>query len=49
VIEPKYRYTKRKVARGTLSDAERNGRIYLLKRVTELGLTYQIRLLTYRA
>jgi len=44
-----YRYTKHQVARGARADAERQGALYLLKNVSELRLTYQIRLLTYRA
>ncbi|WP_238757547.1 hypothetical protein [Rubinisphaera margarita] len=44
-----YRYTKHQVARGTRADAERNDAFFLLKNVTSLRLTYQIRLLTFRA
>ena len=44
-----YRYTKHQVARGTRADAERNDAFFLLKNVSSLRLTYQIRLLTFRA
>jgi hypothetical protein len=44
-----YRYTKNQVARGTRADAERNNTIYLLKNVSMLRLTYQIRLQTFNA
>lgn len=41
--------TKRHVARGARPDAEVNNRMYLIKNVSELSATYQIRLLLYRA
>lgn len=41
--------TKRHVARGARPDAEANNRMYLIKNVSELRPTYQIRLLLYRA
>jgi hypothetical protein len=44
-----YRYTKHQVARGTKADAERHDAYFLFKNVSSLRLTYQIRLLTYRA
>ena len=44
-----YRYTKSQVARGTRADAERNDTLYLIKNVSSLRLTYQIRLLAFRA
>ncbi|PQO40050.1 hypothetical protein C5Y97_06975 [Blastopirellula marina] len=44
-----YRYTKHQVARGTRADAVRNDSFFLLKNVSTLRLTYQIRLLTVRA
>ena len=44
-----YRYTKRQVARGARADAERSDAFFLFKKVSTLRLTYQIRLLTYRA
>ena len=44
-----YRYTKHQVTRATKADAERNDAYFLIKNVSSLRLTYQIRLLTYRA
>jgi hypothetical protein len=44
-----FRYTKRQVARGSRPDAFVQGTAYLLKRVSHLRLTYQIRLLTFMA
>lgn len=44
-----YQYTKHHVARGARADAERNDALVLLKNVSSLRLTYQIRLLAYRA
>jgi len=41
--------TKRHVARGSRPDAEVNNKMYLIKKVSELRITYQIRLLLYRA
>lgn len=41
--------TKRHVARGARPDAEMNNSMYLIKNVSELRATYQIRLLLYRA
>jgi len=43
------RYTKHQVPRGTRADAERNGAMFLIKNVSTMRLTYQIRLLTLRA
>ena len=48
-MEIQYRYTRHQVARGTRADAERNDALFLIKSVSSLRLTYQIRLLTYRA
>jgi hypothetical protein len=45
----KPRYTQHQVARGALADAENNSAFYLLKNVSSLRLTYQIRLLAFRA
>lgn len=42
-----YRYTRHQVARGARPDAVDGDRWILLKWVSELHLTYQIRLLTY--
>ena len=44
-----YRYTKHQVARGARADAERSDSLFLLKNVSMLRLTYQIRLLAFRA
>lgn len=44
-----YRYTSRQVARGARADMERNDAYFLLKNVSSLRLTYQIRLLAFRA
>ena len=44
-----FRYTQHQVARGSRPDLERNDAMFLLKNVTHLRLTYQIRLLTFRA
>lgn len=41
--------TKWQVARGARPDAELNGTMYLIKKVSKLRATYQIRLLLYRA
>lgn len=43
------RYTRHQVPRGTRADAERHNALYLFKNVSALRLTYQIRLLTFRA
>ena len=44
-----FRYTRHQVARGSRPDLERNDALFLLKNVRCLKLTYQIRLLTFRA
>ena len=44
-----YRYTRHQVPRGAKADAERDGALFLLKNVSSLRLTYQIRLLTFLA
>ena len=48
-VLPRFRYGKFQTPRGAVADAEARGRIYVFKNVSELGLTYQVRLLTYRA
>jgi hypothetical protein len=45
----RYQFTRHQVPRGTLPDAETNERIYLLKNVSLLRATYQIRLLAFQA
>jgi hypothetical protein len=44
-----YRYTRNQVARGALADAETDSRICLLKNVSTLRATYQVRLLAFKA
>ena len=41
--------TKPQVPRSTMADVEKFNRLYLIKNVTLLRATYQIRLLTFRA
>ncbi|ESW89752.1 hypothetical protein X753_16725 [Mesorhizobium sp. LNJC399B00] len=41
--------TKWHVARGARADAEINNKIFLIKNVSEMRATYQVRLLLYRA
>lgn len=41
--------TKHQVARGSRPDAEKDGKLYLLKKVPMLHATYQVRLLAFRA
>ena len=42
-------YTRHQTARGARPDADVNGKFYLIKKVSEMRLTYQIRVLTYAA
>jgi hypothetical protein len=44
-----YRYTRHQVPRGARPDAHSGASWYLLKFVSELHLTYQIRVLTFGA
>lgn len=44
-----FRHTRHQRLRGTRADAEQNGKLYLIKNVSSLEATYQIRLLTFRA
>lgn len=44
-----FRTTRHQVARGALADLETSSRIYLLKNVSMLRATYQVRLLLYKA
>lgn len=44
-----YRYTKHQVARGALPDGQDHKRILLVKNVSTLRATYQIRMLTFLA
>lgn len=43
------RYTKGQIPRGARPDAEANNAIYLIKNVSFLRATYQVKLLLYRA
>lgn len=45
----KIKTTRHQVARGAMADAEAFNRMYLIKNVTKLRPTYQIRLLAFRA
>ena len=44
-----FSYTKHKMPRGARADAEVDDKVYLIKNVSELRLTYQIKMLTYMA
>lgn len=48
-MEIEFKYTSHQVARGARPDAEVNGKLYLIKNVSLMRLTYQIKLLTYLA
>lgn len=48
-LDMEFKHTKHQVARGTRPDAETFDKFFLIKRVSEIRATYQIRLLTYRA
>ena len=43
------KYTRHQVPRGTRPDAQRHDRLYLLKNVSTLRATYQIRLVLHMA
>lgn len=45
----KYVYTKHQVPRGSRPDAEVGDNLYLIKLVSKMRLTYQVRLLAYMA
>jgi len=49
VTDMDYRYTQHQVPRGARPDAISGSKWYLIKNVTTLRLTYQVRLLTYGA
>lgn len=49
IIDMQFRYTKNQVPRGALADSESHDKMFLLKNVSTLRLTYQIRLLTFKA
>ena len=42
-------YTKQQTCRGAKADAEVGDKLYLIKRLSELRLTYQISMLAYMA
>lgn len=44
-----FKYTRHQVARGSLPDSETFDKLILIKRVSEMRATYQVRLLTYLA
>ena len=44
-----WKYTRHQVPRGTRSDAETFDKIYLIKNVSMLRATYQIKLLAFKA
>jgi len=44
-----FKQTKHQVARGARADGEVCGKMLLIKRVSEMRATYQVRLLAYRA
>jgi hypothetical protein len=44
-----FRMTKRQAVRGSMPDGEANGKMFLIKKVSELRATYQVRLLLHRA
>lgn len=44
-----FSYTKHQTPRGAKADAEVRDKAYLIKNVSELRLTYQIRMLAYMA
>ena len=48
-MEMVFRYTGHQVPRGARPDAETYDKLYLIKNVSELRATYQVRLLAYRA
>jgi hypothetical protein len=48
-VDTEFAYTKHQTPRGARPDADIGNKLYLLKNVSELRLTYQIRLLAYSA
>jgi hypothetical protein len=45
----KFTYTRHQTPRGSIPDAETRDALYLLKNVSEMRLTYQIKLLAFMA
>lgn len=48
-MEPKFTYTKHQTPRGSMPDVENGAALYLLKNVSKMRLTYQVKLLVYMA
>jgi len=48
-VQIEFKYTMYQTARGARPDAEVNGKLYLIKNVSEMRLTYQIKILAYFA
>jgi hypothetical protein len=46
---PSCRFTRHQVPRGTLADLETPNRLYLMKNVSRMRATYQVRMLLCRA
>ena len=44
-----FKYTRHQVPRGSRPDADKNNKVYLIKKVSMLRATYQIRLLAFMA
>ena len=48
-IRPEAKYTRHQVPRGSRPDAEVPDRVFLIKNVSTLRATYQVRLLAFKA
>jgi hypothetical protein len=48
-VQPQFAYTRHQARRGARADATSGDKLLLLKKVSELRLTYQIRMLAYAA
>ncbi len=48
-MDMEFRCTRRQIARGSRPDAETSDKLFLIKKVSVLRATYQVRLLAYRA
>ena len=48
-MDMEFEYSRHQVVRGSRPDAEGFDKLYLIKNVSELRATYQVRLLAYRA
>ena len=49
IADFRFRTTRHQIPRGVRADAEQGKKIYLLKNVSVMHATYQVRLLAYRA